>query len=239
MAILRTDQMTQMYRIEQKLAALREADRGWTLFGAEQHKYVLESALGEDEISRIEKSYGIRLPEGYRQFLLEIGDGGAGPYHGLRKLTDALRFSGVAKDKTILSKPFPLDKPLDIFEECAGVPTWDDYFRRIETDDDYYDEVLECKAKFNKPYYRQGTIYLCDYGDAIVFRLVVSGPERGNIWITDQAGDFGGIFPLSPEGKGETRTDFLTWYENWLDRSLAGLNGDSVEDNGGGYFEYA
>jgi hypothetical protein len=97
--------------------------------------------------------------------------------------------------------------------------------------------VSECTAKFSEPYYTQGSLYLCDYGDAIVFYLPVTGPERGNIWVKDLQGDFGGIFPLSEEGKGATRTGFLKWYEKWLDKSLQATKSGDAE--AGGYFDFA
>ena len=220
-------------RIRGKLAGLAAADPDLKLFGAGKHKYLLGPTLTEGEVKSIESRYGMKLPDDYRHFLLEMGDGGAGPYYGVQPLADAIKYSGTADNPFILSKRFPLNKPLLLFDECVGEGTWDDYYSRIETDEKYYDKVQRCISRFNKPYYTQGTLYLCDYGDAIAFHLVVTGRERGNIWIEDRAGDFGGIFPLSPEGKGETRTTFLTWYKNWLDRVLQ--KGEESTD----YFEYA
>ena len=39
----------------------------------------LNPCLGEHEVESFEAQYNIRLPEAYRRFLLEVGDGGAGP----------------------------------------------------------------------------------------------------------------------------------------------------------------
>jgi hypothetical protein len=228
--------MPQLEILREKLDTLAAADPDLKLFGAEAHKYTLGPMLSEEEISRIEQEYKIKLPEGYRQFLLEMGDGGAGPYLGIQPLASAI--NGTQRDHDILSRPFPLDKPLDVFEECVEDGTLDDYYERIQDDEDYYDETLECVAKFSGPYYTQGSIYLCDFGDAIVFHLPVTGPESGNIWVEDLQGDFGGIFPVSNEGKGATRTNFLKWYENWLDKNLRSANGEETDDEGG-YFTYA
>ena len=220
-----------MDRIRQKLAALAAGDPDLKRFGADGHKYRLSPPLSPEEISRMEAEHKMTLPEEYRAFLLELGDGGTGPYYGIQPLANAIKYSDIARDPATLSKRFPLNKPLLLFDECVGEGTWDDYYRRIETDEKYYDKVQRCISRFNKPYYTQGTLYLCDYGDAIAFRLVVTGRESGNMWIEDRAGDFGGFFPLSHEGKGETRTTFLKWYENWLDQ--AGQKSESE-----GYFEY-
>jgi hypothetical protein len=223
---------TDMTRILRKLTDLAASDPGLKLFGADKHKYHLAPTLSNEEVSHLEAQYKMTLPEGYRRFLLEVGDGGAGPYYGLHSLSEAIKYSGTTREPDILSRPFPLEKALDLFEKCGEAGSWDDYFARIETDEKYYDKVRRCVSRFNKPHYTQGTLYLCDYGDGIAFRLVVTGPQVGNIWIDDRVGGFGGLFPLSPEGKASPPTSFLKWYENWLDKAAR-----TVES--GGSFEYA
>ncbi len=52
---------------------------------------------------------------------------------------------------------------------------------------------------------------ICHFGCGVYFLLVVSGPERGNIWIDDRASDYG----ITPWGG-----DFFTWYDTWLEDSL-------------------
>ena len=54
---------------------------------------------------------------------------------------------------------------------------------------------------------RCGNLCLGHQGCGLFFVLVVTGPERGQVW---SLGD-GGIQPLAP------RCNFLEWYEYWLD----------------------
>ncbi len=52
-------------------------------FGAYSHKYKLSLPVSEETIQKFEEQEGIRLPEEYSAFLMYVGNGGAGPYHGL------------------------------------------------------------------------------------------------------------------------------------------------------------
>jgi len=63
---------------------------------------------------------------------------------------------------------------------------------------------------------------ICHYGCAIYAMLVVTGEEKGNIWIDNRPSDQG-IYPATTEGK--ERLGFLAWYIAWLDQSLNDLKG--------------
>ena len=60
----------------------------------------------------------------------------------------------------------------------------------------------------------QGSMRLCNYGCGAYCILVVTGQARGQIWLDYRSGDQG-IFPIA--------NDFLTWYEQWLERSFTEL----------------
>ena len=63
---------------------------------------------------------------------------------------------------------------------------------------------------------RSGTLVLCDEGCGYRHFLVLTGPERGQMWLDATVGD-DGYHPLG--------VDFLEWYERWLDDALAGKSG--------------
>jgi len=52
-----------------------------------------------------------------------------------------------------------------------------------------------------------GQLYLGTDGCGMDWVLIVTGPDRGNIWF--RCGE--GITPTSP------KRDFLRWFEDWLD----------------------
>lgn len=84
------DYSEQLERIKAKLLVAKKTDKKLKVFGAEEHKYMLNKPVLEGEILKFEQLYSITLPECYKSFLLHIGNGGidsknsgAGPYYGL------------------------------------------------------------------------------------------------------------------------------------------------------------
>ncbi len=69
-----------------QLARAGEHDQGLSRFGADSHNYQLDPPASEETIAAFEARCGISLPEGYRDFLLWMGNGGAGPFYGLYPL---------------------------------------------------------------------------------------------------------------------------------------------------------
>ncbi len=75
--------------IRRRVAVLDGLDPERKIFSADSHGYVLNPALGEDEVRAIEAAIGHRLPDQYRWFVGEVADGGAGPDYGLRPIAGA------------------------------------------------------------------------------------------------------------------------------------------------------
>jgi len=182
-------------RIQQKLDRLRTRDPKCGLFGALSHQYRLGKLLSEADVISFERQLGVSLPAEYRQFLTQVGHGGAGPYYGLFALDDPDPENITAIER--LAEPFP----------------WTEAFQGEALDDD---EFLEMDLP--------GALYLCHYGCALRFFLVVAGPCRGEVW-QDFRTDGRGLFPAkAADGR---RTRFLEWYEPWLDQSLAEIESQS------------
>ena len=68
------------------LEQARKADADRKQFGAKDHKYELAPPASLEEVEAFEQETGVWLPEGYRNFLLQAGNGGAGPFYGLFSL---------------------------------------------------------------------------------------------------------------------------------------------------------
>ena len=81
--------MSNTFPIEELRSLLEKAratDADLKQFGAEHHKYQWNPPASLKEIEAFERETGISLPDGYRNFLLQAGNGGAGPFYGLFSL---------------------------------------------------------------------------------------------------------------------------------------------------------
>jgi hypothetical protein len=192
-----------LIRIQQKLDRLRVLDGACAQFGARSHRYRLGPSLTEAGLQSYERQLGVTLPSDYGQFLSQVGHGGAGPYYGL--------FTLDSKDPECLTAFGKLSKPFR-WTEPFNPETWEypGDEEGVEWDDD---------GKF-VGMFLPGALYLCNYGCALRFFLIVTGPCKGEVWHDWQA-DNTGVYP-AVDGQGR-RLGFLEWYEGWLDRSLSAL----------------
>lgn len=81
--------MSNTFPIEELRSLLekaRTADAELKQFGAKNHKYQWNHPASLKEIEKFEQETGISFPDGYRNFLLQAGNSGAGPFYGLFSL---------------------------------------------------------------------------------------------------------------------------------------------------------
>ncbi|MFE7315976.1 SMI1/KNR4 family protein [Streptomyces sp. NPDC057555] len=169
-----------------RIRQMAAADPGRERFGADTHRYALAPALPEAEIRAFENAHGVELPAEYRSFVAQVGDGPAGPAHGLMPLTAPRAEAGEewavddewAEDRLPgrLAEPFPLTAPRP---GRIGAPA----------------DALT-----------RGTLMLAEGGCGMYVRLVLNGPRAGEIWQIDV--DWAGFVPVSP--------GFRAWYTDWL-----------------------
>lgn len=68
------------------LKKAKAADPSLKKFGADHHKYKWNPPATLEDVEKFEQEIGVTLPDGYRNFFLQAGDGGAGPSYGLFSL---------------------------------------------------------------------------------------------------------------------------------------------------------
>lgn len=215
--------MQQLNRIWSKLDQLRKTDIKREVWGAGTHQYRMNPALRPEQVQKFETKYGVQLPEEYSAFLTTIGDGGAGPFYGLRPLEmSSICFfdhtEQAAHQYFDLTKPFPHTEKWNMEEELVELDA------RLEAAYEAGNEKLE-EQLFEKKWdliggteHDQGRLYLADYGCGVQISLIVNGQEKGNMWTDDRIND-NGIYP-SEELGNTGKISFLNWYELWLDKSL-------------------
>jgi hypothetical protein len=204
------------------LCHLKELDRkdpGRSLFGANGHHYRLSPPLQISEIHKVEKRHRITLPEDYKYFITEIGNGGAGPYYGVFPFgeQDDVRDFCKWEDGCLvgdLAKPFPHNNAWNLPES---------FWRNMpdpgpETPLEEEDQMMEAWDKelernYWHPEIMNGAIPICHIGCARREWLVVNGHQKGYVWGDDRA-DNTGIFPVCDD-KGK-RLTFSDWYLGWL-----------------------
>ncbi|HEY3608838.1 MAG TPA: SMI1/KNR4 family protein [Pseudonocardiaceae bacterium] len=179
-------------QVRGRLTAMAAADPEHAAFGAEVHRYLLGPALSVSQVAAFEEPQGVTLPAAYREFVLAVGDGGAGPYYGLFRLDGSdMRPDDRAERMrpSFLATPFP---HVEAWNPNASGPDSAEWMN----DDEYFD-----------PKWDAGSLIIVHFGCGAFFRLVVTGSARGQVWFDDRESD-GGLMPAA--------RDFFEWYQAWL-----------------------
>jgi protein involved in ribonucleotide reduction len=172
---------------------------GFKTYGADKHKFILNSTVSEKEVRKFEEEFQIELPKDYVEFITEIGNGGAGPGNGLFPL-DKCNCELENPNRDFLKTPFPHTKEWNMENP-------------FEPDNEEY-------HAFNESYYAgkfvSGAIRISHYGCGIMYMLVVSGQEKGHIWVDDRCSEYG-IYPAVES------LSFEKWYMDWLEESISNI----------------
>ena len=144
--------------IVEKIAIL---DKALVVPGAKSHKYSFNRCVSEDTIVEFEHRYEFSIPCDYRKFIIELGNGGAGPLNGVEPLE---------LNATNLADDFPYDGPYRNRELDFWPPILEDYHERPISGGLLISKELD---------YR---------GDYFVI-LVLNGPFRGQIWYDCRANE--------------------------------------------------
>lgn len=205
-----TNTIKQSHRILAKLSQAKATDQRRQVFGADTHGYVVHAPATPQALIDFEGRLGITLPPAYRQFVLEVGNGGdgyagsaAGPFYGIYGVGGRMG-----------------DMPLDLLAKVVARPCiltpgmppsdWEALVDRVEADgESQADGSDEAQGILFG-----GLLPLGAQGCSSYHGLVVNGPHTGRVVNFDR--ELGGPPVFAFEA------DFLAWYERWLDDILAG-----------------
>src|SRR4051812_13494492 len=151
-------------RIADKLAAVRAMPIPPNAFGAEGHGFELGTPLSETVVADFEARHEAALPQAYRWFLTELGDGGAGPGYRLRRLADACG-EGCRPGHLVQASPY-----------LPGPRHLNDWEQRYEDPPGPNRTFL------------QGTLRIAGHGCSLYTQLIVAGPARGRLFNLDDEG---------------------------------------------------
>ena len=202
----------QLIRIQQKLAQAKEADKNLEVFGADAHQYHLNPPVSEAEVLAFEKKYGVQLPECYRAFMLTIGDAKAkksdfiaGPYFGLYAFGTSVDSLLYEKIETYLKAPCNLSPDMTQEEwETLSDPLLFSEEEEEDDDDKYFAERAKVFG---------GLLPLGSQGCTYEHALVLNGKYAGRVVNVD--------LDLA-QPKFAFETNFLDWYERYLDEVISG-----------------
>lgn len=184
----------QIQSIKAKLNQAKTKDQDLQIFGAASHQYLIHQPLQMEEIVDFEKRYRVSLPDSYKAYLLELGNGGpsfadsaAGPFYGIYPFGENLIEIG--------------DAPYEYLSKEAIVAP------------DMTDEAWETHAgKLSNEELYAGILPLGSQGCSYLHGIILNGPYKGRVVNLDLDGQ---------KPKFSKDTTFLNWYERWLDEIIS------------------
>jgi SMI1 / KNR4 family (SUKH-1) len=180
-------------RITNTLAFLRDMQR--PVFGADVHGFRLNPPVPEADVVAFENSHNTSLPHDFRQFLTEVGNGGAGPFYGvfpLGRMDDNFGLRTWHENDGfvgVLSEPFPLR---DEWNDTSSQPSAE-LANRDESE--YWKQMDMFQSKYWRSSLVNGAIPICHEGCALRIWLVLTGPQAGYLW-EDRRAEYAGLKPL-------------------------------------------
>ncbi|MEV6550963.1 SMI1/KNR4 family protein [Streptomyces sp. NPDC051597] len=174
---------------------------------------------GWEAVRSFEAEHGIVLPEPYRTFVAEVCDGlrAGPPSYGLLPFAQTPPDWGSGRHSRLLAEPFPL----------TAAWMWENDEKDKENEEALSEPELEARMEAA---FDHGSLLLGTDGCGMYWHLVVTGPQRGHVWLIDEYGAL--PFGTSPGTSPMPGTPgFTGWVTHWSQgRSwFAGAPGDAPE----------
>jgi len=164
---------------------------------------VINPHVSMEEVEQFESANKIVLPSPYREFILQVGNGGFGPPKaGIPKLAEITE-----QQKYKLELPFPfvpddLPPPQKMYLGHRRMFNHGTLPGDTKVPDAKEAEIVR---RFNEQAWG-GLMFMGADDDGDVHYLVVNGPGKGTMWL------------VADDCFGPQELDFLDWYLQWLDR---------------------
>ena len=202
------DHSQQITRIKSKLIEAAKVDKELKAFGASSHAYMMNDPIELEELLSFEEKYSIHIPDCYRAFLLQVGNGGkshadsgAGPFYGIYSL-------GSGVDELIFENTEKYIKNECILNPELSEEDWERITAKIE-DDNISDE--EYDRELGRIY--GGILPLGSQGCRYLHGIILNGEFKGKMV---------NFNPDHQKPKFTFEKNFLDWYERWLDEVISG-----------------
>lgn len=168
----------------------------------------VQPVLTEQQVSNYEQLNNIKLPIQYRKMLLKEGNGLRIHYKetyetDFENSTEYREIYGINWNRKHrndrLSRPFPFGNTNYIEIEHLPFPQYSDC--QLYYDDGVIEVCKICDHRYDcihsfatlyrsTPFYN-GTIELVDAGCTYSYHLILNGPKRGEVWVSDENDKFG------------------------------------------------
>ncbi|MFB6876174.1 SMI1/KNR4 family protein [Streptomyces sp. NPDC056323] len=153
---------------------------------------------GWESVRSFEAEHSIVLPEPYRTFVAEICDGlrAGPPYYGLLPLAQTPSDWGSGRPERLLAEPFPLMAAW-LWEEEEEALSEQEFEARMDSVFDH------------------GSLLLGTDGCGMYWHLIVTGSQRGQVWLIDENGAM--PFGTRPDTSLMPGTPgFVGWVTHWV-----------------------
>ncbi len=182
-------------KVEKILDKAREIDSKLEMFGAEKHRYKLNPPVPEAFVRDVEKKCGFTLPNDYRRFITQVGDGGAGPDYGIDPFRGFWKYGYFQEDRFAeqrrkewrrsLTLPFSV-RPMEPDEIGEYAFSKEAYQRQPEK----FFVWVEPEKESDDRWCTDGSYELGTCGCQWDHILVLNGEHRGRVFTTDNEGGF-------------------------------------------------
>lgn len=211
----------QIQRIKKKLLKAKDADKKRIVFGAYEHEYRLNKPITVKKLTAFENKYSIELPDCYKSFVLDVGNGGvgwqgssAGPCYGIYSLGENI------------NELIDVDIEKYLKNSCVIHPKMtDEFWKRLSQRTNGNEEISDEEYDEERGNLWAGILPLGSQGCGYLHGLVLNGPHKGRVVNLEAEGQ---------KPKFAFEKNFLDWYERWLDEVISG----ELMDDSAGWFGY-